>query len=596
LQITNNVIQGNGGSYGGAIRVGSPNMGDNHNDNLRIANNRILNNGGHNLAGAVGLFSGTNAYEVAFNDVCGNFASEYGGGISHFGLSPNSSIHDNKIYFNGAYDHGGGVILSGEPPANPASQLSPGTGNVDIYNNVIQANLSNDDGGGIALESVELYNVNVYNNFLVDNVATHQGGGVALDDAPNVFFVNNTVMGNITTATSAHGNGAAAPAGLADVLNSKLLQAQLPGNYSLNSDPWMFNNIFWNNRAGTWTLAVGNQPYTGITGIGLAGDPNPIRYWDMGVADGSGQLLHPKSSILQTANPTSVAQHPSNLIGADPQVVSPFPISVSALPWRGDPHFVGIVLVAVDAPAVRQGDYHLVGPSSPAYNAGLARSDGVDAPPFDIDYDARPSHGGWDIGADQYVAPARSFPSTPVLDTFNRPDGAVGPSWAGDTDPAFFRIQSSALQVLSSGLMYWNTPDLGPSQEAFFTFKKVSSGVTASLKLKINGLSGGPIDRTNLPPMLEVEYNSATNQVAVKSNAPQVGWVTHGTINNVRFLPGDTFGARALSDGTVNVYKNGIRIASSNVTRGSRAWPAQYVSGGGKIGMWVAGQDLAPPK
>ena len=29
LRITNNVIDANGGSYGGAIRVGTPNVGDN---------------------------------------------------------------------------------------------------------------------------------------------------------------------------------------------------------------------------------------------------------------------------------------------------------------------------------------------------------------------------------------------------------------------------------------------------------------------------------------------------------------------------------------------------------------------------------------
>ena len=34
LQLTDNVIRGNGGSYGGAVRVGTPYTGDNHNYDL----------------------------------------------------------------------------------------------------------------------------------------------------------------------------------------------------------------------------------------------------------------------------------------------------------------------------------------------------------------------------------------------------------------------------------------------------------------------------------------------------------------------------------------------------------------------------------
>ena len=55
LQITNNVVQNNGGSYG-TIRIGTPDLaaGQNHNENVRIANNRIIANAGTNLAGAIG--------------------------------------------------------------------------------------------------------------------------------------------------------------------------------------------------------------------------------------------------------------------------------------------------------------------------------------------------------------------------------------------------------------------------------------------------------------------------------------------------------------------------------------------------------------
>ena len=77
--------QNNGGAYG-TIRIGTPDLPapdtNNHNENVRIANNRIIANAGTNLAGGIGIFAGADNYEVASNDICGNFSAEYGGGIS----------------------------------------------------------------------------------------------------------------------------------------------------------------------------------------------------------------------------------------------------------------------------------------------------------------------------------------------------------------------------------------------------------------------------------------------------------------------------------------------------------------------------------
>ncbi len=81
LQITNNVIENNGGAYG-TLRLGTPDLPapvtDHHNENVAIAHNRVLANGGTNLAGAIGLFAGSDNYEVDHNDICGNFSAEYG--------------------------------------------------------------------------------------------------------------------------------------------------------------------------------------------------------------------------------------------------------------------------------------------------------------------------------------------------------------------------------------------------------------------------------------------------------------------------------------------------------------------------------------
>ena len=59
LQIKNNAFRSDGGSYGGAIRLGSPYLGpdgnaSNDNADIRVANNQIIASGGTNLAGGVG--------------------------------------------------------------------------------------------------------------------------------------------------------------------------------------------------------------------------------------------------------------------------------------------------------------------------------------------------------------------------------------------------------------------------------------------------------------------------------------------------------------------------------------------------------------
>jgi hypothetical protein len=396
LQITNNIIRNNGGSYGGAIRLGTPNLApgdpgkDAQNDNIVIANNQILANGGTNLAGAIGIFDGAQRYEVAYNDICGNYSTEYGGGISHYGYSPQGSIHNNRIYFNHSMDEGGGIMIAGELPPNAATTLSPGTGPVDIYSNIIQANLSNDDGGGLRFLMAGNFPFNVYNNIIVNNVSTHEGGGVSLNDAPDVRFYNNTVMKNLTTATAITSNGQPAPAGLSTSRNSVLLQASLRPGDPVFSNPLMFNNIFWDNRAGSWDGDA-------VSGLGIAGDPNPINNWDLGTG-GNTHLLEPTNSLLQTSFGT--IPDASNLIGVDPLVNGTYDLTVSALPWRTNPNFVGVIMVAVDLPPTLLGDYHLMS-SSPAANAGVADVDGFLAPVFDIDGDIRPSNAGYEMGADE---------------------------------------------------------------------------------------------------------------------------------------------------------------------------------------------------
>ncbi|WP_425954888.1 SdrD B-like domain-containing protein [Xylanimonas sp. McL0601] len=446
LQITNNVVQNNGGAYG-TIRIGTPDLPapdtNQHNEDVRIAHNRLVSNAGTNLAGAVGLFNGSDRYEVADNDICGNFALEYGGGVSVYGLSPNGKIHDNRVYYNSSNDEGAGIMVSGQLPAT-AGELSPGTGPVDIYGNQIQANIANDDGGGVRFLMAGNFPMNVYDNVVANNVSTHEGGGIAIDDAPNVRVFNNTIMKNLTTATAVTSNGQPAPAGLSTAANSDQLQATLPAGSPVFSKPLLFNNVFWDNRAGT-------RGGTAVTGLGLTGDASPIDEWDLGVADGSGALAPTSSVVQQDAAAHPYAVSPTNT-ASDPGVVAPFDLSVSFATWRQNPAFVDATLSMVEVPPNQLGNYHLAAcPGSSACNLGVPSiavppyqqpGSTLAAPATDIDRQARPALGGFDAGADEFGATAvvgggagGGGPVAPVL-WFSTAGATNPPNVAGTADDA----------------------------------------------------------------------------------------------------------------------------------------------------------------
>jgi hypothetical protein len=372
LQITNNIVENNGGSYG-TIRIGTPNISTdlNNNHNVRVANNRIIANGGTNLAGAIGLFGGSDGYEVAGNDICGNFSAEYGGGISHFGLSDGGSIHDNRVYFNHSYDEGAGIIIAGELATVPGALYGQpggpqGSGAVNVYNNLIQANMAEDDGGGLRFLMAGNFAMRVY---------------------------NNTVMNNKTTATAITSDGLPAPAGLSTGANSDQLQLTLPVGSPNYSNPLLFNDAFYNNWAGT----RGTNTVTGIT----PGDADP---WDMGVIGGG--TLSPTNSIVQDDG------------DPDPMVLETLDIPLSFTSWRTNVNFVGAIMVTADLPPNLLGDYHLQS-GSPAIDAGANTKsvppyqqppNNLPAPAFDIDNQARPysaTQGGppstkYDMGADEW--------------------------------------------------------------------------------------------------------------------------------------------------------------------------------------------------
>jgi uncharacterized repeat protein (TIGR01451 family) len=226
---------------------------------------------------------------------------------------------------------------------------------------------------------------------------------VALNDTPNVRFYNNTVMKNLTTATAITSNGQPAPAGLSTSTNSDLLQATLPVGSPSYSNPLLFNNIFWDNRAGT-------RAASRVEGLGAPGDATPINQWDLGNADAPADAaLSPTNSVLQVTTGTDAS--PTNSVGVDPSVVAPYDVAVTFNAWRNNPAFLGAIMISADLPPNQMGDYHLSGTTSPAYNLGAAskaipayQQPGATraAPANDVDNQPRPLFGAFDAGADEF--------------------------------------------------------------------------------------------------------------------------------------------------------------------------------------------------
>ncbi|MCB2178401.1 VWA domain-containing protein [bacterium] len=205
------------------------------------------------------------------------------------------------------------------------------------------------------------------------------------------------------------------------------------------------------------------------------------------------------------------------------------------------------------------------------------------------------------------VVTAPEFPLTSILDDFNRADGAIGDNWSGN--PSGYVIDTNQLKVKQKNDnldIYWEDTYFGPDQEAYFTFSTVSDTAhDQTLLLKSQDNSGWGYG------VLAVQYAAATNSVVVWSFVDPSGtdpidpiplesleatmsviigpdsqppsdqkWTPHGFLTSVTFTSGDQFGARALADGTVEIYKNGVLLATCDIS----SWP--FYDQGGYIGLW----------
>jgi polysaccharide lyase family 4-like protein len=382
MQLTNDVLENNGGIFAGGIGVGQPGAYSAPNKNVRVANDRLIGNGSLTYVGGVGIFYGSDNYEVANSIACSNFSVNYAGGVGAIGLSPGGSIHDNQIYYNDAVDSGGGIAIESELlPGSPGpATLGTGTGAVDVDRNLIQSNFSGDDGGGIYVLDALNQPINVRNNMIVNNGAATIGGAITLVNSSQVRIVNNTIANNVSTGSSeTSAVGVPHSAGLAAEANDSAWQTdtryttQYPTSATrpdFSNPTALFNNIFWQNNAFTLDrfgpgAALVDQGFIDFEVQGTTNDADTFtpRYSILT----NGQILGPNG--VQHALPGGQG----NLIGADPAFLTPFVNELTVAGSRLDPQFAAVTITGADPPVGLTGDYH-IGNGSPAIDRGAGFS------------------------------------------------------------------------------------------------------------------------------------------------------------------------------------------------------------------------------
>jgi hypothetical protein len=165
-----------------------------------------------------------------------------------------------------------------------------------------------------------------------------------------------------------------------------------------------------------------------------------------------------------------------------------------------------------------------------------------------------------------------------LLDDFNQADTVMSANWGGFTSN--YSVISNALNVDAGDTVFWQAESFGPNQEVFVTLTDIDEGGTEH-DLLLKSQSG----TTWTSGMLEVWYDAVNERVQVYTFAPSQGWIKHGSDIQVAFVDGDQFGAKALADGSVEVYRNGNLIGTVDVS----LWP--YASSGGYLGMWFFNAD-----
>ncbi len=165
------------------------------------------------------------------------------------------------------------------------------------------------------------------------------------------------------------------------------------------------------------------------------------------------------------------------------------------------------------------------------------------------------------------------FPTTGVLDDFNRVNGSLGNNWGGRRSG--YAIASQRMDVNDGGDIYWSANYFGVDQEAYVTLTAIDLNAE-EICLELKAQSPSSID----PGQVAVVYHPGSSSVQVWTYSTSQGWVAQGSPLAVTYANGDVFGVRALAGGQVEVYRNSSLLGSRSIT----SWP--YYAHGGSIGLF----------
>ena len=405
VAVTNCLLTGNlGDYYGGAYLYGTT---------VTLSGNTFTGNSANYYGG--GAFLNSTAVTIlSGNTFTGNSADNYYGGGVYCGGGTNLTLNGNTFTGNSAYQSGGGAFCTGIS-GNISLTNNTFTGNsllgengggfygggfycsssvtnpVTLYGNTFQQN-SAPIGGGFYISAP---NINLLDNLVVKNLATNstanaQGGGIWVDASAMLNMINNTVTGNSSTASG--GGVAYIITGTVEFLN-------------------VYNNIIWGNSA---TTGNGGDVY--LTGTGKQ---KIFNYNDVDSQSG------PKWDLAQ------------NLIDLSPQFYDPI-----------------------------NGDYHIE-TNSPCVAAGLTTAPSL--PATDLDGNPRIVGGTVDMGCYEFITTV-THPADVNGDfiitaaEFNAYAAAwkSGQPWATGPNPIPANYLTRAGYLMTNGGSYYNAGSARP--------------------------------------------------------------------------------------------------------------------------------------
>lgn len=547
---------------------------------LSIQNSEITSNsgGGGDVAG---LFNGGNAV-IENSRFSGNTA--FGGGaIENSGIL---TIHNTDITSNGsAFDYGGilnrrsaeitisNSIINENGGGSGGGILNEGT--VIISDTVIQDNEAGGGasgfkdaiGGGIYnLGTMTVYGSTVSGNRLVaedPNTGVLFGAGIA--NYSNLNLINSTVSGNIADdqfgGTTGFGGGVYND-GQLFVNNSTIVDnvgKDRGGGLDNRGTVEIANSILARNRT-----ILSDDEGEGLDNRGTVKAAHSITTHNQTPrsqnSDCLGTLISRGYNLVQDSRGCTLADNaPGDLVDVDAQL--------GTLEDNGGATPTYALLEG--SPAIDAGNPTLPGSSERACQATDQR--GV----------TRPQGAQCDIGAYELTDDAWSFHRLAVLDTFDRTNGPPGENWFGSEGLGGYQIIDQAADVVGGGPSYWQQERFGTAQDAYVIPEQSDSqSKEQDLLLKVQG--DQPDWRMGA---LEILYDARTEQTYVESFIPENGWTRHA-IFDVSFTDGDQLGGRALTDGTVEVFRNGVMV-------GTTPTDAFFAAKDGYIGLWFIGASAA---